>query len=120
MTQQKPSGVLKKMECRSCVQHVQDALYVLSGKWKIPIIVSLWYGKKRFSEIRREIPDITDRMLSKELKELETNSLIERCLSEEAPTTSTYSLTEYGKTIDTVIAALSHWGALHREMITRR
>lgn len=120
MTQQKPSGVLNKMECRSCVQHVQDALYVLSGKWKIPIIVSLWYGKKRFSAIRREIPDITDRMLSKELKELEANSLIERCVSEQAPALAAYSLTAYGKTIDTVIAALSNWGAKHREVIIRR
>lgn len=120
MTQQKPATELRKLDCKNCVQQVQDALYVLSGKWKIPIIVSLWYGNKRFTEIRREIPDITDRMLSKELKELEANKLVARTVYAAMPVVVEYALTEYGKSIDTVIAALSSWGARHRKVIAQK
>ena len=56
--------------------YVQDTLYVLGGKWKLLIILALSNGNSRFTEIRKSIPKITTRMLSKELKELEINKLI--------------------------------------------
>ncbi|HEY8896766.1 MAG TPA: helix-turn-helix domain-containing protein, partial [Niastella sp.] len=65
---------------KTCMGHmmpVQDALQVLNGKWKLPILVSLSFGNKRFGEIAKDIPKINDRMLSKELRELEMNLLIE-------------------------------------------
>ena len=57
---------------------VKDALEVLEGRWKLPVIFALTFGNKRFMEISREIDGITDKMLSKALKELEMNQLIER------------------------------------------
>lgn len=96
---------------------VQDSLYVLSGKWKIPILLALSFDVKRFSDLSREIPHITDRMLSKELRELEMNKLIQRKVYDTFPVTVEYTMTEYGKTLKDVLAALAEWGMKHREKI---
>nr|WP_231632469.1 helix-turn-helix domain-containing protein [Mangrovimonas sp. TPBH4] len=100
------------------IQPVQDALYVLSGKWKLPIIISLTFGNKRFSEIAKEIPKISDRMLSKELRELEMNHLVKRTVYDSIPVVVEYALTDYGKTLDTAIEELYKWGKNHRKRIT--
>ncbi|OMP30749.1 helix-turn-helix domain-containing protein [Mangrovimonas xylaniphaga] len=104
--------------CRGIIQPVQDALYVLSGKWKLPIIISLTFGNKRFSEIAKEIPKISDRMLSKELRELEMNHLVKRKVYDSIPVVVEYTLTDYGKTLDTAIEELYKWGKEHRKRIT--
>jgi hypothetical protein len=57
-------------ECMGILRPVRDALDILNGKWKLPIIVALTFGEKRFTEIAREVQGITDRMLSKELRDL--------------------------------------------------
>lgn len=101
--------------CKSILLPVSDALYVLSGKWKIPIIIALTFGNKRFGQISKEIPKITDRMLAKELRELETNQLITRKVYDTIPVTVEYSLTEYGKSLEPVIRELAMWGMNHRE-----
>lgn len=111
---------LRKKSPEACTQSmraVSDALYVLNGKWKLPILVSLSFGPRRFTEIRREIPKITDRMLSKELRELEANLLIRRKVYDTFPVTVEYSRTEYGETLDEVIEALHRWGQQHRRKI---
>lgn len=103
--------------CGSVIQPVADALDVLHGRWKIPIMVSLSYGTKRFKQISREVNGITDKMLSKELKDLEINQLIERTVYDTFPPTVEYSITEHGKTLKKVIDELARWGALHRKKI---
>lgn len=103
--------------CQKALQPVQDALYVLNGKWKLPILISLSFGPKRFGEIARDIPRITDRMLSKELRELEANLLIRRTVHDSIPVVVEYSQTEYGATLDHVIEALHKWGNQHRKKI---
>jgi len=65
-----------KEACLVKLRASRDALEVIQGKWRIPIIVSLTYGNKRFGEIRKDIEDISPKMLSQELKELEMNKLI--------------------------------------------
>ncbi|MBL0032991.1 MAG: helix-turn-helix transcriptional regulator, partial [Bacteroidetes bacterium] len=66
------SELVKVKKCSGeFVLAVNDTMNVLNGKWKLPIIGSLLYGKKRFKELEKEIPKITPRMLSKELKDLE-------------------------------------------------
>jgi len=60
------------------VQALQDTIYVIGGKWKLPIINSICNGNRRFREIERSIPGITARMLSRELKEMEANKLLKR------------------------------------------
>src|SRR5438105_13675914 len=96
--------------CMAMLQPVTDALYVLNGKWKLPIIISLSLGNKRFSEMSKEIPKITDRMLSKELRDLELNQLVKRTVYNTFPVTVEYSLTDYGDSLDKVITELRKWG----------
>lgn len=103
--------------CLAAMKAVQDSLYVINGKWKLPIIISLTFGNKRFTEIARDIPRITDRMLSKELQELELNMLVERVADEISPSVTRYKLTPYGKTLDPAIQELYKWGINHREKI---
>ncbi|MGK4568603.1 winged helix-turn-helix transcriptional regulator [Flavobacterium sp. 3HN19-14] len=104
-------------ECQAMIRPVNDALDVLNGKWKLPIIISLTFGNKRFSEMSKEIPKITDRMLSKELREMEVNGLVKRTVYDSIPVVVEYSLTEYGHSLDTVINELRKWGVEHRRRI---
>jgi DNA-binding HxlR family transcriptional regulator len=107
-------------KCLKIIVPVRDALDILSGKWKLPIIISLSFGNKRFRQIAREIPNITDRMLSKELRDLEENQLVKRTVYDTFPVTVEYSMTEYGKSLDKVIDALCAWGTEHRRRIAGR
>lgn len=75
------------------------------------------FGNKRFKQIAGEIPKIMDRMLSKELRELEINELVKRTVHDSFPVVIEYSLTEYGKSLKGVIAVLHNWGLQHRKRI---
>lgn len=95
---------------------VNDAMNVLNGKWKISIISSMcYYNKRRFSDILKDVNGISNKMLSKELKELEINKLITRKVLNTQPITVEYQLTEYGKTLETIINNLTEWGLKHRK-----
>jgi DNA-binding HxlR family transcriptional regulator len=107
-------------ECMGMIRPVKDALEVLNGKWKLPIIISLSFGNKRFSQMAKEIPGITDRMLSKELRDLELNQLVRRTVYDTVPVTVEYSLTDYGDSLDKVISELRSWGTQHRKRIMRK
>ncbi len=65
----------------------------------------------------KEIPEITDKMLSKELRDLEMNQLIKRTVYDSVPVIVEYSMTPYGKTLDKLIDELRNWGTLHRKRI---
>jgi len=100
---------------------VQDSMDVLNGKWKIPIISSIcYYNKRRFSDILNDVEGISNRMLSKELKELEINKLIKRTVIDSQPVTVEYTLTEHGLTLQTIINNLTEWGRAHRKKIISR
>jgi DNA-binding HxlR family transcriptional regulator len=114
------------MECKARVEKehkkemmaVQDSMDVLSGKWKISIISSIcYYNKRRFSDILSDVEGISNKMLSKELKELEFNKLIKRTVLDTQPITVQYELTAHGKTLQTIINNLTEWGIRHREEI---
>ncbi len=107
-------------ECTARLLPVKDALDILSGKWKLQIIISLTFGKKRFKQIQREIPGLTPKMLSKELKELEINELASRHVYDTSPVTVEYEITPYGKTLKPLIEELYKWGAKHRKRIIAR
>lgn len=97
---------------------VQDSMDVLSGKWKIPIISSIcYYNKRRFSDILNDVAGISNKMLSKELKELELNKLISRTVLDTQPVTVQYELTAHGKTLQTIISNMTDWGIEHRKKI---
>jgi DNA-binding HxlR family transcriptional regulator len=108
----------KKKECNPmCSRAVKDALDVLSGSWKLPILISLTKGKKRFKEIAKDIEGISDKMLSKELKDLEMNHLVKRTVYGTFPPTVEYSVTEHTATLHDVMFTLSEWGTVHRKKI---
>src|ERR1700744_1779713 len=73
------------------VQALQDTIYVIGGKWKLPIINSICNGNRRFGGIGRSIPGITSRMLSRELKEMEANKLIVRTVTPTTPVSIEYT-----------------------------
>lgn len=101
------------------MRSVQDAMDALNGKWKIAIISSICcYGKRRFSDILNDVEGVSNRMLSKELKELEINQLVTRTVLATQPITVEYELTEHGNTLQTIISELSDWGIVHRKKIT--
>ena len=107
-------------ECTKAILPVRDALDILSGKWKLPIIISLSFGNKRFSQMAKQIPGITDKMLSKELRELEMNQLVKRKVYDSVPVVVEYSMTEYGKTLGKLIEELQAWGIKHRKRILEK
>lgn len=106
--------------CAKMILPVRDALELLSGRWKLPIILSLSFGTKRFKQISKEVHGITDKMLSKELKELEMNQMVKRTVYDSFPPTVEYSITEHGKSLDKVITELRNWGTAHRKKIIGR
>ncbi|MFN8253906.1 MAG: helix-turn-helix domain-containing protein [Ferruginibacter sp.] len=105
-------------ETKACsiqfVLAVNDTLNVISGKWKLPIIGSLLYNKKRFTEIQRNIPRITSRMLSKELKDLEMNGIVNRVVYDTLPVTVEYELTPSAQSLSEVLDKMVEWGLKHR------
>lgn len=104
-------------ECTKAIVPVKDALDILSGKWKLPILISLLFGNKRFSQMAKQIPGITDKMLSKELRELEMNELVKRTVYDTLPVVVEYAMTPYGRTLEKVIDELQSWGSKHRRRI---
>ncbi len=108
---------LGEKECSLMLIPVKDALEVLAGKWKLQIIIALTFGKKRFKEITREIGGISDKMLSKELKEMERHQLIVRKVYDAFPPVVEYELTPHGKTLHKLIDSLREWGNIHRKKI---
>jgi DNA-binding HxlR family transcriptional regulator len=111
---------LTKTECKRAMLPVRDVLELLSGKWKLPIIICLMEDNKRFSEMARDIEGITDKMLSKELRDLEANELVKRTVYDAVPVVVEYSITEYGLSLKSVINEMWKWGSLHRRRITGR
>ncbi|MBD1363226.1 helix-turn-helix transcriptional regulator [Mucilaginibacter sp. ZT4R22] len=99
------------------VQALQDTIYVIGGKWKLPIINSICNGNKRFREIERSIPGITTRMLSRELKEMEANQLIVRTVTPTTPVMVEYTSSDYCHSFGDIILEMIKWGKSHRERI---
>lgn len=107
-------------DCKRSIMAVHDAMYVLGGKWKVSIVACLLFGPKRYSDILRDVVGISGKMLSRELKDMETNLLVKRTVAEIQPVMVTYELTEYGESVKPVILILAEWGEEHRKCITRK
>jgi DNA-binding HxlR family transcriptional regulator len=99
---------------------LQDTLYFIGGKWRLPIINSICNGNRRFREIERSIPGITTRMLSKELKEMEMNKLVKRTVYDETPVLVEYEPTPYCRSFGNIIQEMINWGREHRSVVTRK
>lgn len=109
--------MITKAECTSNMKNVIDALYVLNGKWKLPIVLSLVTAPKRFNEIMKDLNGISPKILAQELKHLEQNELVVRKVYATTPVTIIYEASEYSETLKDVLSTLSVWGAGHRKKI---
>jgi DNA-binding HxlR family transcriptional regulator len=103
-------------ECQKARLTIHDTLDVVGGKWKLILISILRDGKLRFRELAREA-NISPRILSKELQELEMNGLVSRTVCNTKPVTVEYALTPYSDTLSDVIIAMHKWGKQHREKV---
>jgi len=107
----------KDQKCQFKLKASRDTLEVIQGKWRIPIIVALTYGDKRFGEIQRDIPDISPKMLSQELKALEMNQIITRTLVNSMPVSVIYSLTPLGESMQNLLDEVLRWGIHFRNEV---
>jgi DNA-binding HxlR family transcriptional regulator len=106
-----------EVACPHRLRATRDAMDVIQGKWRIPIIISLTYGKKRFGEINRDIADISPKMLSQELKALEMNKIVKRTLYDTMPVTTEYSLTPLGSSMNGLLEEILNWGIHFRNEV---
>ncbi|MGE7777707.1 winged helix-turn-helix transcriptional regulator [Chitinophaga sp. NPDC101104] len=90
------------------------AIGLVGGRWKLLILCRLEEGAMRFSELRRSIPNITERMLTLQLKELERDGLVRRTVYAEVPPRVEYELAHVAKELIPVWKQLSDWGQRHR------
>lgn len=93
---------------------VETTLDVIGGKWKGIILYHLIDGTKRFNEFRRLNPDITQFMLTLQLRELERDGIIHREVYKEVPPKVEYSLTDFGRTLEPLIVSMKVWGETYK------
>lgn len=89
---------------------VEATLDVIGGKWKGVILYYLLGGTLRFGELRRHLPDITQRMLTLQLRELERDGIVERTVYAEVPPRVEYRLTCFGQSLEPILLQLRDWG----------
>ncbi|PGS56782.1 helix-turn-helix domain-containing protein [Bacillus sp. AFS041924] len=92
---------------------IEAAIEVIGGKWKCIILCHLETGKKRTNELRKLMPKITQKMLTQQLRELETDGLINRIAYDQIPPKVEYELNEYGKSMKPILDLLCAWGGKH-------
>ncbi|EAD2804745.1 transcriptional regulator [Listeria monocytogenes] len=96
---------------------VEATLEVIGGKWKPVILCHLREDKKRTGELKRLIPNITQKMLTQQLRELEKSGVIVRKVYEQIPPKVEYSLSEYGESLSEILNKLCLWGENHVDLL---
>ena len=96
---------------------IEAAIEVIGGKWKGIILYHL-NSTKRFNELQKLMPKITQRMLTKQLRELEKDGVVLRTVYAEVPPKVEYSLTDFGKTLKPILKELESWGNKYLKKIT--
>ncbi|MBT3276658.1 helix-turn-helix domain-containing protein [Candidatus Thioglobus sp.] len=97
---------------------VETSIDILAGKWKILILWYLLSETKRFSELQKLIPRITQKMLIQKLRELEQDEIVHREVYPVVPPKVEYSLTPYGQSLKPILKSLYLWGEAHKEKVT--
>src|SRR4051794_6129585 len=99
---------------------VEATLDVIGGKWKVVILFWLKDGTLRFGELRKKIPDVSERMLTQQLRELEEHGIVHREVYPVVPPRVEYSLTDYGRTLRPITDLMCAWGQKHLQRATAR
>lgn len=99
---------------------VRSALEVIGGKWKPVIAFYLLEGTKRFGQLRKLMPEATQKMITQQLREMERDGIVERKVFAQIPPKVEYSLTPYGQTLRPVMKELCQWGTRHAARTRRK
>lgn len=100
-----------------CTDPITNSLKLIGGKWKIAIIYKLIDGPKRFGELKKILPPITQQMLTKQLREMERDQLVHRKVYEVIPPKVEYSLTKFGRSLSPVMESWCTWGKANQRII---
>jgi len=95
-------------------------LRVIGGKWKLVILWHLWHDVRRFSELKRSISGITQRMLTQQLRELERDGVVSRKVYAQVPPRVEYGMTEFGRTLEPILRLMCKWGEEHARRVNNR
>ena len=98
---------MRRTEAANCP--AEATIGVIGGRWKVPIVWHLFSGTKRFSELRRAMPGVTQKMLTQQLRELEQDGVVRRKVYPEVPPKVEYSLTERGLSLKPVVESMCRW-----------
>lgn len=109
-----------EMSTEQQIKHLQDTLYVVNGKWKLPVLVAIHKGNSRFRDIQRSVSGITTKVLSKELKDLEQNKLVVRRVYDSSPPMVEYTTSTYCDTLQKMILEMIDWGKKHQNKIREK
>jgi DNA-binding HxlR family transcriptional regulator len=96
---------------------VEAALGVIGGRWKGVVLFWLLDGKLRFGELRRKLPNCTERVLTLQLRELEEDGLVKRTVYAEVPPRVEYELTPFGRSLESVLRGLCDWGSRYKRRL---
>ncbi|MBK1990825.1 helix-turn-helix transcriptional regulator [Sphaerospermopsis aphanizomenoides BCCUSP55] len=98
---------------------VESTIKIIGGRWKVLIIRELISGVKRFGQLQRSLPGITQKMLTQQLRELEKDGIIHREIYAQIPPKVEYSLTPLGESIKPILYAMHEWAVKHLSEINR-
>jgi DNA-binding HxlR family transcriptional regulator len=96
---------------------VEATLGVIGGRWKAVVLYQLRSGTKRFGELRRLMPRVTQRMLTLQLRELEEDGLVRRTVFAEVPPRVEYELTAFGRSLEPILQAMCEWGMRYKRRL---
>ena len=115
-----PLSPMKKhdaAQCTATVAALRGALAVVSGKWKLQLLVALLSGARHFRALERSVPGISTKVLAKELRDLEAHQLIRRTVHPGPPVVVEYEALPYANTLFPAIEALKEWGEQHQQRL---
>ncbi|MEP7239116.1 MAG: helix-turn-helix domain-containing protein [Ferruginibacter sp.] len=108
---------MKNKQKQVQLRDVQDVIDIIGGRWRGAILASLCDKDKRFNELKRDLGSITPRTLTKELKYLELNKLVNREVEALGAVSVVYGLTKHGKSLEPLIGQIVVWGQKHRKIV---